>query len=177
MTTLSLIAKRGDTGNTTLSIYLAVRARLDGLRVLLLNLGAPASASGYDLAVIGTAPHSAVDSRACASRSDRAGIPTRPAILQLNAIGATTELAAGLGVKGVDPTQLPLTPQPGRLPFGPVGRGGRGRIGAPGRGRPERHARGPAIGGRLPWKGNRSRARIEARRLSRRQAPLPGVTG
>ncbi len=52
---------------------------------------------GYDLVVIDTAPHSSHDARICAQLADRVYIPTRPAILDLDAIGATTELVARVG--------------------------------------------------------------------------------
>jgi chromosome partitioning protein len=129
MKTLSLIAQKGGTGKTTLSIHLAVRASLDGLKVLLLDVDPQASATawwnrrgeptpalvqasgqdlaekldtarrhGYDLAVIDTAPHSSEEARACADWSDRVYIPTRPAILDLDAIGASTRLVSDIGV-------------------------------------------------------------------------------
>ncbi len=129
MKTLSLIAQKGGTGKTTLSIHLAVRANLDGLKVLLLDLDPQASATawwkrrsepmpalvqgdgrdlaakletarkhGYDLVVIDTAPHSSEEARTCAGLSDRVCIPTRPAILDLDAIGASTRLVSDIGV-------------------------------------------------------------------------------
>jgi len=51
---------------------------------------------GYGLAVIDTAPHSSEQATACAQASDWIYIPTRPAILDLDAIGATTTLAAAV---------------------------------------------------------------------------------
>jgi chromosome partitioning protein len=129
MKTLSLIAQKGGTGKTTLSIHLAVQAGLDRLKVLLLDTDPQASATawwrrrsgstpalvqaggqeladkldtarrhGYDLAVVDTAPHSSEEARICASLSDRVCIPTRPAILDLDAIGASTRLVADIGV-------------------------------------------------------------------------------
>jgi chromosome partitioning protein len=123
MKTLGLIAQKGGTGKTTLSIHLAVQASLSGFRVLLVDLdpqasasawwrrrrrpqpdliqsrgpGLPetlqkASASGYDLALIDTAPHSSEDARICARLADWVCIPTRPAILDLDAIRPTTDL-------------------------------------------------------------------------------------
>ena len=119
MKTLSLIAQKGGTGKTTLSIHLAVRASLDGIKVLLLDVDPQASATAwwrrrsesipalvqadwqdladkldtarrhdYGLVVIDTAPHSSEEARTCAGLSDRVCIPTRPAILDLDAIGA-----------------------------------------------------------------------------------------
>lgn len=49
-----------------------------------------AQAQGYDLLIADTAPHSSVDASACAQLSDHVIIPTRPAILDLDAIGVTT---------------------------------------------------------------------------------------
>jgi chromosome partitioning protein len=129
MKTLSLIAQKGGTGKTTLSIHLAVRASLDGIKVLLLDVDPQASATAwwrrrsesipalvqadgqdladkldtarrhdYDLVVIDTAPHSSEEARTCAGLSDRVCIPTRPAILDLDAIGASTRLVSDIGV-------------------------------------------------------------------------------
>ena len=38
MKTLGVIAQKGGTGKTTLSVHLAVQATLDGMRVLLLDM-------------------------------------------------------------------------------------------------------------------------------------------
>ena len=51
---------------------------------------------GYGLAIIDTAPHSSEQATACAQASDWIYIPTRPAILDLDAIGASTTLAAAV---------------------------------------------------------------------------------
>lgn len=53
---------------------------------------------GYQLVVIDTAPHSSLEAAACARLADQVYIPTRPAILDLDAIGTTTELVAEVGV-------------------------------------------------------------------------------
>lgn len=129
MKTFSMIAQKGGTGKTTLSIHLAVQAMVDGFKVLLVDTDPQASATtwwrrrqaaapsliqsrcselpevlrraesqGYQLAVIDTAPHSSEESGACALLSDRVYIPTRPAILDLDAIGASTTLISELGV-------------------------------------------------------------------------------
>ena len=129
MKTLSMIAQKGGTGKTTLSIHLAVQASLAGLKVLLVDIDPQASATAwwrrrreetpalvqgngeslanvlkaaadqdYDLAVVDTAPHSSHESSACAKLSDRVCIPTRPAILDLDAIGTSTELVSEIGV-------------------------------------------------------------------------------
>lgn len=52
----------------------------------------------YDLVVIDTAPHNSEEARRCARLSDQVCIPTRPAILDLDAIGATTALVSDIGV-------------------------------------------------------------------------------
>jgi len=129
MKTLSMIAQKGGTGKTTLSIHLSVQATLAGLKVLLVDIDPQASATAwwrrrreqtpaliqsqgealsdvleraaeqrYHLVVIDTAPHSSRESSACARLSDRVCIPTRPAILDLDAIGASTELVSKIGV-------------------------------------------------------------------------------
>jgi chromosome partitioning protein len=130
MKTLSLIAQKGGTGKTTLSIHLAVQAGLSRLKVLLIDLDPQASATAwwrrrsaqfpsllqgqsedleqilstaqnqrYDLAVIDTAPHNAEGAGVTARLSDYVLIPSRPAILDLDAIGASTELVLRLGAK------------------------------------------------------------------------------
>jgi chromosome partitioning protein len=124
-----MIAQKGGSGKTTLSIHLAVEASLSGLRVLLVDtdpqgsagawwrrrdeaqpeliqcdgrgLGevlAGAAARSYDLAVVDTAPHASDDARTCADLADWVCIPTRPAILDLDAIRPTTDLVARTGV-------------------------------------------------------------------------------
>ena len=129
MKTLSMIAQKGGTGKTTLSIHLAVQASLAGLKVLLVDIDPQASATAwwrrrreekpalvqsngdalgkvlrtaadqrYDLAVVDTAPHSSHEATTCAHLSDQVCIPTRPAILDLDAIGASTELVSDIGV-------------------------------------------------------------------------------
>ncbi len=123
MKTLGVIAQKGGTGKTTLSVHLAVQATHAGLHVLLLDMDPQGSATAwwkrrsdarpeliqgqgdsmasimahareqaYDLVIADTAPHSSADSRTCAQLSDHVVIPTRPAILDLDAIGATTSI-------------------------------------------------------------------------------------
>ncbi|MDJ0833815.1 MAG: AAA family ATPase [Gammaproteobacteria bacterium] len=129
MKTISLLAQKGGAGKTTLSIHLAVRANLDGLKVLLVDIDPQASALGwwrrrhaeqpeliqgsgdkladilsraarqsYDLVVVDTAPHSSQDARICSQLSDRVYIPTRPAILDLDAIGVSTDLVSAADI-------------------------------------------------------------------------------
>ena len=123
MKTLGVIAQKGGTGKTTLSVHLAVQATRDDMRVLLLDIDPQASATAwwkrrhderpeliqaqgdalpqilehvqqqtYDLVIADTAPHSSADAVICARLADHVMIPTRPAILDLDAIGATTEI-------------------------------------------------------------------------------------
>lgn len=73
-----------------------------------------AAAKGYDLAIIDSAPHSLEASHQCARHSDRVCIPTRPAILDLDAIGASTDLVAPIGV----PTEIVLNACPPPTRFG-----------------------------------------------------------
>lgn len=128
MKALGIIAQKGGAGKTTLGIHLAVRASLDGLKVLIVDLDPQASATAwwqrrqeespalvqadasslasllekakaesYQFVVIDTAPHSSLEAAACARLADIVFIPTRPAILDLDAIGTTTELVASVG--------------------------------------------------------------------------------
>ncbi len=128
MKTLGIIAQKGGAGKTTLSIHLAVRAGLSGLRVLVVDTDPQASATTwwrrrreetpaliqsrgellpgvlntaeqqqYDLVVIDTAPHDSADASATARLADLVCIPTRPAILDLDAIGVSTALVTGTG--------------------------------------------------------------------------------
>lgn len=128
MKAISLLAQKGGTGKTTLSIHLAVRASLAGLKVLLVDIDPQGSATAwwqrryeqkpelvqgsgrelagiletaesqsYDLVVIDSAPHSSRDALTSAQLSDRVYIPTRPAILDLDAIGASTDLVLEIG--------------------------------------------------------------------------------
>lgn len=127
MKTLGIVAQKGGTGKTTLSVHLAVQATLDGMRVLLLDIDPQASATawwkrrreekpelvqaqgkalrrilerareqGYDLVIADTAPHSSADAEQCARLSDYVLIPTRPAILDLDAIGTTTRMISAI---------------------------------------------------------------------------------
>ncbi len=145
MKTLGIIAQKGGTGKTTLSIHLAVEASLSGMNVLLVDIDPQASATswwqrrseespaliqregeeldvllatakeqGYDLAVIDTAPHSSQDATSCARFSDWVCIPTRPAILDLDAIRPSTDLVSAVGV----PANIVLNACPPPTVFG-----------------------------------------------------------
>jgi len=128
MKTISMIAQKGGTGKTTLSIHLAVQATLSGIKVLLVDIDPQASATawwrrrktdkpellqtdgdklqgvlnsarqqGYELAVIDSAPHSSAVAETCARLSDLILIPSRAAILDLDAISVTTNLVEQIG--------------------------------------------------------------------------------
>lgn len=132
MKTIGIIAQKGGSGKTTLSIHLAVQASLSGLKVLLVDMDPQGSAGAwwrrrsdkqpellqthgdrlgevlegaaqrqYDLAVVDTAPHASNEARTCAGLADWVCIPTRPAILDLDAIRPTTDLVAETGVPAV----------------------------------------------------------------------------
>lgn len=130
MKTLGIIAQKGGTGKTTLSVHLAVQATLDDMRVLLLDMDPQASATAwwkrrrdespeliqgrgdtlpdileraqaYDLIIADTAPHSSTDAGACARLSDHVIVPTRPAILDLDAIGITTAMMSEVSSSAV----------------------------------------------------------------------------
>jgi len=145
MKSLGIIAQKGGAGKTTLGIHLAVRAGLDGLKVLIVDMDPQASATawwqrreqvlpaliqadgkslssvlakakieGYQLLVIDTAPHSSFDAISCARLADKILIPTRPAVLDLDAIGTTTELVTDVGVSA----QVVLNASPPATRFG-----------------------------------------------------------
>ena len=128
MKILGMIAQKGGTGKTTLSIHLAVEASLSGMKVLLVDIDPQASATSwwnrrqeqmpeltqgrgdsladiiqtaekhsYDLVVVDSAPHNSEDATTCARLSDWVCIPTRPAILDLDAIGPSTDLVSWVG--------------------------------------------------------------------------------
>jgi len=71
-----------------------VQANADALKEVLKK----AEEQGFQFVIIDTAPHSSLEAVACARLADQVCIPTRPAILDLDAIGTTTELVADVGV-------------------------------------------------------------------------------
>ena len=130
MKIVTLLAQKGGTGKTTLSIHLAVLAAARGMRVVIADIDPQRSASvwkrrrgedrpevialdagglkkavadykkqGVDLVVIDTAPHSHDDAIVAARLADFILIPTRPAILDLEAIGASVRIVKGLAGK------------------------------------------------------------------------------
>ena len=145
MKILGMIAQKGGTGKTTLSIHLAVEASLSGMKVLLVDIDPQASATSwwnrrqeqmpeltqgrgdsladiiqtaekhsYDLVVVDSAPHNSEDATTCARLSDWVCIPTRPAILDLDAIGPSTDLVSAVDV----PANIVLNSCPPPTMFG-----------------------------------------------------------
>ncbi len=128
MKIVTLLAQKGGTGKSTLSIHLAVLAATSNLKVCIADIDPQQSTTfwnerrassdpgvmpmkanalkknitrlarqGIDLLVIDTAPHSHKDSVIAAKLADFILIPTRPAILDLQAIGYSVEI-----VKSID---------------------------------------------------------------------------
>ncbi len=128
MKIITLLAQKGGTGKTTLSIHLAVLAAASKLKVVIADIDPqqsttfwsqrregsapvvmPMKASALkqnisklakqdvDLLVIDTAPHSHEDAIIAAQLADFILILTRPAILDLQAIGSSVEI-----VKSID---------------------------------------------------------------------------
>jgi len=123
MKIITLLAQKGGTGKTTLSIHLAVLAAAKNLKVVIADIDPQQSATfwnerressapgvmpmtaetlekntselakqGVDLLVIDTAPHSHEDAIIAARLADFILIPTRPAILDLQAIGSSVKI-------------------------------------------------------------------------------------
>jgi chromosome partitioning protein len=130
MKIVTLLAQKGGTGKTTLSIHLAVLAAARGMRVVIADIDPQRSAGvwkkrreedspdvislkadvlkkaigdykkqGVDLLVIDTAPHSHDDAIIAARAADFILIPSRPAILDLEAIGTSVDIVKGLAGK------------------------------------------------------------------------------
>ncbi len=130
MKTVALLAQKGGTGKSTLSIHLAVLAAANKQKVLIADIDPQQSATfwherreekepevipldagalkkkhgeiqgnGVDLLVIDTAPHSREDTFIAAQLSDFILIPTRPAILDLQAIGDSVDIVKKVGCK------------------------------------------------------------------------------
>ncbi len=128
MKIITLLAQKGGTGKTTLSIHLAVLAAAKKLKVVIADIDPQQSTTfwnerradsapdvipltadtleqnisklagkGVNLLVIDTAPHSHEDAIIAARLADFILIPTRPAILDLQAIGSSVKI-----VKSID---------------------------------------------------------------------------
>ncbi len=143
MKTVTLLAQKGGTGKSTLSIHLAVLAAAKKKKVLIADIDpqqsatfwhqrreskdpevipleagslkervADMEASGIDLLIIDTAPHSREETRIAAQLADFILIPTRPAILDLQAIGDSVDIVKSIGGKAA--IVLNACPFPGR---------------------------------------------------------------
>ena len=128
MKIITLLAQKGGTGKTTLSIHLAVLAAAKNMKVVIADIDPQQSTTfwnerredsapdviplaadtlekkvtelanqGVELLVIDTAPHSHEDAIIAARLADFILIPTRPAILDLQAIGSSVKI-----VKSID---------------------------------------------------------------------------
>ena len=138
-----MLAQKGGTGKTTLTIHLAVEAARSSMKTLIVDVDPQGSATtwwrrrsqeqpalvsahrktlaetlsragelGYGLVIVDSAPHSSDTAREGVRLSDAVVIPTRPAILDLDAIGASIALV----VDESTPSQIVLNacPPPGR---------------------------------------------------------------
>ncbi|MBS1259096.1 MAG: hypothetical protein MAG551_02162 [Candidatus Scalindua arabica] len=132
MKIITLLAQKGGTGKTTLSIHLAVIAAAASKKTVIADIDPQQSAMFWrkrrqledpqvigmtasnlnqtifdlknkntDLLVIDTAPHSESDSIIAANAADIILIPSRPAILDLEAIGASVNIVKKAETKGV----------------------------------------------------------------------------
>ncbi len=130
MKIITLLAQKGGTGKTTLSIHLAVLAAAKKLKVVIADIdpqhsttfwnerrtdNAPAvmpmtaktleqnmtelANQGVNLLVVDTAPHSHEDAIIAARLADFILIPTRPAILDLQAIGSSVKIVKSINGK------------------------------------------------------------------------------
>lgn len=130
MKIVTLLAQKGGTGKTTLSIHLAVLAAASNQKVFIADIDPQQSTTfwnerreesipgvlpmkagslqqnisdlerqGADLLVIDTAPHSHEDAIIAAQLADFILIPTRPAILDLQAIGSSVEIVKSINGK------------------------------------------------------------------------------
>ncbi|WP_320044259.1 AAA family ATPase [uncultured Desulfobacter sp.] len=131
MQILTLLAQKGGTGKTTLSIHLAVLAMAAGQKAAIADIDPQQSAlfwkkrraldnpvvlginatdldqtivdlktQGTDLLIIDTAPHSWEDALLAVKAADSILIPTRPAILDLEAIRRSVDIVKTAQGKG-----------------------------------------------------------------------------
>jgi chromosome partitioning protein len=132
MKIITLLAQKGGTGKTTLSIHLAVIAAAARKKTVLADIDPQQSATFWkqrrevknpqvigmaatnlgqtisdlkkentDLLVIDTAPHSESDAIIAAKAADIVLIPSRPALLDLEAIGASVSIVNQTKTKGI----------------------------------------------------------------------------
>lgn len=130
MKIITLLAQKGGTGKTTLSIHLAVLAAAKKLKVVIADIDPQQSTTfwserredtvpavvpmaantleqkvtelasqGVNILVIDTAPHSHEDAIIAARLADFILIPSRPAILDLQAIGSSVEIVKKINGK------------------------------------------------------------------------------
>ena len=122
MHTVAIVSRKGGAGKTTIAVHLAVAAEQAGRRSAILDLDQQASAAGWadlrdsprpevrtcvphrlsrelaaiahcDFAVIDTAPHAEGGALAAARAADLVVIPCRPAVFDLQALGAALDIA------------------------------------------------------------------------------------
>jgi chromosome partitioning protein len=143
MKIITLLAQKGGTGKTTLSIHLAVLAAANNQKVVIADTDPQQSSTfwnqrredtvpevmamtagdlqkhvkdlrkqGVNLLIIDTAPHSHNDAIIAAKLADFILIPSRPAILDLQAIGSSVEIVKS--IKGRAAIVLNGCPFPGK---------------------------------------------------------------
>ncbi len=130
MKTVALLSQKGGSGKSTLAVHLAVIAQASGRRTVTRTAETPemvettpselsavleaARTDGVALCVIDTRPSAGADAAAAAGLADLVLIPTRPAIFDLKAIGATVDIVAGAKI----PTFIVLNGTPASRGFG-----------------------------------------------------------
>lgn len=131
MKIITLLAQKGGTGKTTLSIHLAVMAASSGRKTAIADIDPQKSTVFWrnrkqkksvevvalsadqltdaiqefktrdlDLLIIDTAPHAMDDASTAAKAADYILIPSRPAILDLEAIGSSVKILKKTQKKG-----------------------------------------------------------------------------
>ncbi len=122
MHTVAIVSRKGGAGKTTIAVHLAAAAEQAGRRTAILDLDQQASAAGWadlrssprpevvtcvphrlsralaavahcDFTVIDTAPHAEGGALAAARAADLVVIPCRPAVFDLQALGAAFDIA------------------------------------------------------------------------------------